>query len=415
MSLPAAAPTGGPGTDAVTVAPVAPGRLGVPLTVEEAARYLPALERWSAARRTELDALDKAALASPQGSGATPDLLLSLALWKAVADRAALLTATWAGGRVGAVERERLSTLVWGRLDTRVTAPGTPSGLLETAAGLAVSLPEACRLSDALVASLRVRLGLDLSAAEVTARLRALRAQLERIREQVGTEPAGRHQQEGAATAARLARRLADVRDKAGRGGDVDGLLGPLEIEASTAERDLIVGAARRREAASRLERARGLRTELEAREAALAQLVQQCVATVDPAPRYAVPDVSVLGPVPNTPAALDAYLDRLEQVSRAMSVVQGAYGQALRDHEELVARLDALRAKATALGVAEQPDLRRGHALAAETLERRPCPMGIAQQLVALYLSYLGAATAPPRPRTATLDRTPRPEERHP
>ena len=43
------------------------------------------------------------------------------------------------------------------------------------------------------------------------------------------------------------------------RGGDVDGLLRPLEIEASTTERDLIVGAARRREAASRLDRARSL------------------------------------------------------------------------------------------------------------------------------------------------------------
>ncbi|GAA1435359.1 hypothetical protein GCM10009616_32230 [Microlunatus lacustris] len=399
MSLPApAAPAGRPGPAAeggTVIAPAAPGRLGTALALDAAARYLPALDRWVTARRTELDALDRAALASPHGSAATADLLLSMALWKSVADRAALLAATWAGGRVGPVEQERLSTLVWGRLDTRMTAPGSPAGVAEMAAGLAVSLPEACRLSDALVASLRVRLGLDLSVAEVTARLRALRAQLERIREQVGTEPPGTHQQQGAATAARLARRLAEVGDKAGRGGDVNGLLGPLEIEASTTERDLIVGAARRREAASRLDRARSLRTELEAREAALRQLVQRCVETVDPAPRYAVPDVSALGPVPNTPTALDAYLRRLEQVSRAMSVVQDAYGQALRDHEELVARLDALRAKATALGVADQPDLRRGHALTAETLARRPCPVRIAEQLVALYLSYLGAATA--------------------
>ncbi|CAA9314993.1 MAG: hypothetical protein AVDCRST_MAG48-2304 [uncultured Friedmanniella sp.] len=402
MSLPAATPAGGTApAEASAVAPVAPGRLGVAVSVDEAARYLPALERWVAARRTELDALDRAALASPHGSAATDDLLLSMALWKSVADRTALLSATWAGGRVGAVERERLSTLVWGRLDTRVTAPGPPGGLGEIAAGLAVSLPEACRLSDALVASLRVGLGLDLSTAEVTARLRALRAQLERIREQVGTEPPGSHQQQGAATAARLGRRLAEVGDKAGRGGDVDGLLGPLEIEASTVERDLIVGAARRREAASRLGRARGLRTELEAREAALQQLVQVCVETVEPAPRYAVPDVSALGPVPNTPALLDTYLGRLEQVSRAMAVVQGAYGQALRDHEELVARLDALRAKASALGVADQPDLHRASAMAAETLARRPCPSAIAEQLVALYVSYLTAATDPPRPRT--------------
>lgn len=386
-----------PGADVVVVAPPAPGRLGQAVEAGQAGSYLSALEHWVGARRTELDALDRAALESPHGSAATADLLLSMALWKAVADRYALLTATWSGGRVGPVERERLSTLVWGRLDTRMSAPGAPPGVAETAAGLAVSLPEACRLSDALAASLRVRLGLDLSAAEVTARLVALRAQLERIRDQVGTEPAGRHQQQGASSAARLSRRLAEVGDKAGRGGDVDGLLGPLEIEASTLERDLIVGAARRREAATRLVRARTLRTELEAREAALQQLVERCVATVDPAPRYAVPDVAVLGPVPNTPAELEVYLGRLEQVSRAMTVVQGAYGQALQDHAELAARLAAFRAKATALGVVGGTDLDRGYALATETLQRRPCPMPIAQQLVGLYVSYLAAATTAP------------------
>jgi hypothetical protein len=400
VSLPASwadVPAGG-GNGAAgepTAAPSAPGRLGVALEVAAAATYLAGLEAWVHARRAELDALDAAALASPRGSGATADLLLSMALWKAVSDRVALLMATWDGGRVGQLERERLSTLVWGRLDTRVTAPGSATGGTDGAAGLAVSLPEACRLSDSLVASLRVRLGLDLSAAEVTTRLRALRAQLERIRDQVGTEPAGTRQQTAAGTAARLGRRLAEVTDKAGRGGDVDGLLGPLEIEAATFERDLIVDAARRREAASRLTRARQLRTELEAREEALHELVARCVATVAPAPRYAVPDVSALGPVPNTPAALAAYLERLEQVSRAMAVVQTAYGQALADHDELEGRLEALHAKAVALDVADQPDVARGYALATETLHRHPCPTSIAEQLVGLYVSYLAAASS--------------------
>jgi len=78
--------------------------------------------------------------------------------------------------------------------------------------------------------------------------------------------------------------------------------------------------------------------------------------------------------------------------------VVQNAYGQALRDHDELVGRLEAFAAKATALGVAGQDDLSRGYALAAQTLQRRPCPMTIADQLVGLYASYLAAATAAPR-----------------
>ena len=41
----------------------------------------------------------------------------------------------------------------------------------------------------------------------------------------------------------------------------------------------------------------------------------ERCVATVDPAPRYAVPDVDGLGPLPNTAAALEAYEHRLDLV----------------------------------------------------------------------------------------------------
>ncbi len=395
MSLPVPTPQSGPGGavgDTVT-APAAPGRLGVPLEPTAAGRYLSELEHWCTLRRTELDALDAAALGSPAAAGgahaATSDLTLSMALWKAVSDRYTLLAATWDGGRVGAAERERLSTLVWGRLDTAgVDTSGLTAGD-GGGAGLALSLPEACRLSDSLVAALRVRLGLDLSDAEVTARLRALRAGIERIRDQVGLEPAGTRQQQ-AATSARLARRLADLTDKAGRGGDVAGLLGPLEIEAATFERDLIVGSATRQQVVSRLAAARRLRAELETRETALQQLVASCVATVEPAPRYAVPDVSALGPVPNTPAALELYLRRLEQVRRAMGMVQDAYGGALAEHAKLTSRLDALLAKARSTGLAGEPDLSRAYDLAAETLSRRPCRMRIAAQVVSLYASYL-------------------------
>ena len=84
-----------------------------------------------------------------------------MALWKAVADRHDLLVATWDSGRVGPTELARLSTLVWGRLDALPRPPiilcsDTPP---VPAGALAVSLPEACRLSDALAASLRARLG----------------------------------------------------------------------------------------------------------------------------------------------------------------------------------------------------------------------------------------------------------------
>ncbi|HSU35783.1 MAG TPA: hypothetical protein VLJ88_08985 [Propionibacteriaceae bacterium] len=359
-------------------APPAPGRMGAEIQPTEAMTYLEQLGRWRDERRTELDQLDEAALQAANGSAAIGDITLSMALWKAVSDRYEQLLATWESGRAGPTERTRLANLIWGRLDAA------------TASGLAVSLPEACRLSDALVSQLRVRLGLEVSGAETTARIRQLRAQMERIRDQVDLEPAGDAYQEAAKIQSRLARRLAELTDKSGRGGDVAGLLGPLEIEAATFERDLIVGGARRRDAAALVGRARATTADLEAREAALRALVEECVRTVDPAPRYAVPDVEHLGPVPNTAAQLEIYLRRLDQVGRAMSHAQDAYRQALAEHDELGGRLDAYRSKAVALKVAEVPDVARAYAMAREALDRRPCRMLLARQLVDLYQTYV-------------------------
>jgi hypothetical protein len=372
-------------------APVAPGQMGSALDPQAAQVYLDELGRWRDGRRYELDELDKAALQAPTGSAATGDILLSMALWKAVSDRYELLLATWNSGRVGVTELMRMSTLIWGRLDTG------------TASGLTVSLPEACRLSDALLSQLRVKLGLDPSGMEITERIRQLRAQMERIREQIDLEPAGAAQQQAALDQSRLARRLRELAEKAGRGGDVAGSLGPLEIEAATFERDLIVNAARRRDAAALVQRARAQRADLEAREAALRSIVEECVRRVDPAPRYAVPDTAALGPVPNTRDELEGYLRRLDQVSRAMTIAQTAYAKALRDHEELDSRLEAYRAKATAKGVAEVPDVARAYELARNALDEQPSRMVLAEQLVAVYQTYLQTTRAPLAAHPAT------------
>ena len=364
-------------------APVAPGQMGAALDAQAAQVYLDELGRWRDGRRQELDELDKAALQTASGSEATGDILLSMALWKAVSDRYELLLATWNSGRVGVTELTRLSTLIWGRLDAA------------TASGLSVSLPEACRLSDALLSQLRVKLGLDPSGLEITERIRQLRAQMERIREQIDLEPAGAGQQEAALDQSRLARRLKDVAEKAGRGGDVVGLLAPLEIEAATFERDLIVNSARRRDAAALVRRAREQRADLEAREAALRGIVQDCVRRVDPAPRYAVPDAAALGPVPNTREELENYLRRLDQVSRAMTIAQTAYAKALQDHSELDSRLEVYRAKAQATGVAEVADVARAYELARHALDERPSRTALAEQLVAVYQTYLRTTPA--------------------
>jgi hypothetical protein len=370
-------------------APLAPGRMGSTLDVQAAQVYLEALGRWRDGRRHELDELDKAALQAATGSAATGDILLSMALWKAVSDRYELLLATWNSGRVGATELTRMATMIWGRLDT------------SSASGLSVSLPEACRLSDALLSQLRVKLGLDPSGMEITERIRQLRAQMERIREQIDLEPAGAAQQQAAFEQSRLARRLKEIAEKAGRGGDVAGVLGPLEIEAATFERDLIVNGARRRDAAALVQRAREQRADLEAREVTLRSIVEDCVRRVDPAPRYAVPDTAALGPVPNTREELEGYLRRLDQVSRAMTIAQTAYAKALHDHSELDSRLEAYRAKADATGVAEVPDVAQAYELARHALDERPSRMVLAEQLVTVYQTYL--QTTPRRTDRAT------------
>ena len=159
------------------ITPEPPGRIGTAITPEEALHYLEALGVWRDQRRAELDLLDQAALAAPDASSMTGDVMLSMALWKAVADRHDLLVATWDSGRVGPAGWERLSTLIWGRLDATLDPrlaqrPDVPS----SSGALAVSLPEAMRLSDALAASLRTRPSLAPTDAHSTSRPPALRA-----------------------------------------------------------------------------------------------------------------------------------------------------------------------------------------------------------------------------------------------
>ncbi|WP_435771536.1 hypothetical protein [Nocardioides sp. SYSU DS0651] len=366
-----------------TTAPQAPGRLGEALDPAAIQRYLGELDTWLRVRRSELDELDQAALGAGRGGELAGDMSLALALWKAISDRYQLVFATWDGGRVLQQERERISALIWGRLDGATELPG----------GLAVSLPEAGRLCDALTGQLRTRLALVPGADESAARIRELRAQLERIRDQVALEPALTRDRSVDQLAGLMAR-LQDVTARAERGADVGGLLGPLEVEATMFERDLIVGNARRRDARDQVLSARELRADLEQREAALEKLAATCVATVDPAPRYAVPDVEALGPVPVTPDAIGPYLKKLDRVSQALEIAQHAYADALAEHQQLVGLLDAYVAKAAAAGVAAHPDLADAERAARSVIERRPTPMTVARQLVTTYQTWLAKET---------------------
>ncbi|GEP33234.1 hypothetical protein NSZ01_10020 [Nocardioides szechwanensis] len=370
-------------------APAAPGRMGQAVEPALLQSYLGELEAWVRGRKTELDELDTAALAANRGADVASDMALSLALWKAVSDRYQLVFATWDGGRVLQAEREKLSTLIWGRLDGASSLPG----------GLVVSLPEACRLSDALAGQLRTRLSLVPGADAAAARIKGLRAQCERLRDQVGLEPA--NGRDGAVRElAGLMSRLEAVAEKAERGADVGGLLAPLEHDATRFERDLIVGNARRRDARGQVQRARELRADLEARESALTHLAETCVRTVDPAPHYAIPDVDALGPIPNTPDTIGPYLDRLDRVGQALSLAQEKYAAALAEHAELGELLEAYVAKARALGVADRDDLRDSEHQARAVLARQPAPMAVCRQLVSTYQTWLNQLGSTARSR---------------
>ena len=365
--------TVGPST--LAVAPAAPGRLGAPLDVDAARGYLLALGQWRDARKRELDLLDEASLRAAEPDLYTPDVTLSMSLWQAVDDRYAELMRVWDDGRVDLVARDTLARLVWARLEN----------------GLGVNLVEACRLSDALAAQLRARLAFDPRAAESGARVAALRAALERLRELVKQEPTW------AAQVELLVARVDDVASRAVRGADVDGVLAGLEADAARAERDLVVTTARRRNAARSAERAAAelvtdrLRVEnetraLSAREDRARELAARCVAAVADPPRLAVPDVEALGPVPQDRAGLDTYLRRLGTVARALEMVERAYGAPLDELDELRGLLGGYLTRAARSGRASDPAVARAAAAARAALDAVPARPADVRALVTRF-----------------------------
>ena len=366
-------------------APNAPGKLGTPVEVQEAMTYLGLLGAWIQQRRTELDALDATILATPDRAQLTNDMMLSLSVWQAIKNRYDLLLATWDSGRVGPTERARLSALIWGHLDDTLPDSGPPTPGSAAISGLSVSLPEACRLSDALAGQLRSRLNRSPEADQLGGRLRDLRAQVERLRDQAKLEPPAT-QPAVLAQVEDISARTEDLAGKSDRGGDIGGLLGPLEIRAATMERDLIVGNTKRRQAQDKLARARELLEALQLRETALNDLVTRTVESVTPAPKYAVPNVAALGPVPSSASQLDGYLVKLGSVSKAMQIVQDAYGKALDDRKALTDRLSHEVSTAQQAGVASDADVAALGGVVESFLARRPAPTQVVASLLDAY-----------------------------
>lgn len=304
-------------------APEAPGTIGQQIEPMAAGRYLNDLMGWVDARKAELDSLDHAVQASRYSEELTRDIALNLQIWHAIQARVTRFRQIWDGGRVGAREREQLSNAIWSRMDNDDQATAQLSGL---------SLPEACKLSDALTSQLRTRLQLDPSGAEVLGKVRSLQAGLERIRDQIALEPAQLRPQANAVLDG-LNDRLAAIEEKISRGGDVGGLIGPLEMDAARFERDLIITAATRRAQPNTPpapDATDQLYQRLTKREAELRELVDQVVASVEQPPKYAVPSLAALGEPPVTGPEREAFASRLALIDQAMDQVEQAYRAAL-------------------------------------------------------------------------------------
>ncbi len=396
MTPPPTGPTqtaGAAGTGAI--APTAPGSLGVPVHAGEAQTYLSALREWVAQRRADLGEVDAAVLklTAAEQVSITTDLTVALTFWKAVNDRLTLLQTTFDGGRVGPKEAERLSTLIHGRLDSNTTSDLS----LPSSGSLAVSLPEACRLLDSLTRTLQARASLAPGAAEATQRITLARAGVERVRDQLPLVPTGSERDEAATHLGRLDRRVTDLVERARRGADIGGIIGPLEIELSTLERDLIVASAERANAAKdRVQTAQWVE-ELDARGAAIHALERACLAAISPAPHLAIPNVRALGPVPQGRADLTAYRLKLDRVSRALDLAHETYAAGLAERDEIVGLAGAVMAMATTTLASNLPDesradLRELRSRLEGALAFTPMPLARSRALAAAYQSYVDA-----------------------
>src|SRR5262249_8763167 len=117
--------------------------------------------------------------------------------------------------------------------------------------------------------------------------------------------------------------------------------------------------------------------------------------------PRLAVPDVTVLGPVPPIPdgpdapgtwtavrAALDAYVAQLDRAAAGLAEAGRRYTAPLAERAELRGLAEADRAKAAAAGAAlvEDPALDAQFASVRSELWRAPCDVVTARRVVETY-----------------------------
>ena len=263
-------------------------------------------------------------------------MTLSMALWKAVADRHQLLLAVWDGGRVLEADRERLATLIHGRLDATLDpavlaksasdqrAPGTPPPRWRSRCPRPVGCPTRSPASCGSGSP---------STRPPTRTPRASRISAPRwsgsatrsASSPTTAAPGAQHTWDELAAPDPGRHRARPARRRRGRPARPPGeRRGPVRARPDR----------RRRASAGRTATRRSPRpscgpTCWPGRRPSPSSR-QRCVEAVDPAPHYAVPDVEALGPVPTAPAELAAYRARLGRVGDAMNLAHASYAAAL-------------------------------------------------------------------------------------
>ena len=360
-------------------APEPSGSPGEPAGDHELEVYLQELGRWRLRREHELTAIDAATRTHDDRESLNAHVTESMKLWHAVAQRHDLLLSTWDDGGTSADTRLVLNQLIWGLLEQ-------PDG---DAQSLALSLPEATRLSDSLTVALRAQVGIDDDLTDPQDRIVSLRDDLARLREHARTVEPGR-QAETEAVLAELEGRLGDTRERLTEGADVTVQLGALQTELAMVERELLLTDARARHDRADPDQVVAEREELLARGEAVRSLAQRALETINPAPRLGIPDVAALGEVPTDEDELTTYVGNLERVSRALDQAHSTYAAALAEYADLADRAQRLAKTLAGCGAPTSVDLAGMLTAAKESLNNRPADIQRAAALVAAQEAYL-------------------------
>ncbi|WP_161964930.1 hypothetical protein [Ornithinimicrobium cerasi] len=358
------------------VAPVPPAAPGMVPEDGATDHYLSELARWRIHRDHELRALDALTRTHADREDLNADITFSMTLWHSIVQRHDLLLSTWQDTKEGTGQQEWVARLIWGVLEL-------PDG---DGQALAIALPEALRLSDALAASLRARVRGD-DELPLEERLSATQQDLLRVRAGVeSADPAvGGRLTERLVAAEELAAELTPTSD------DALGRLGQLESATALLERDLIIAGTSAVHARADAGQAQDERDHLVARGEAVRSLAERVLNTLRPAPRLGIPDVTALGEVPTDENDLAAYVANLERVGRALDQAHTTYAAALAEYADLVDRAERLGRTLAGCGAPTSVDLAGMLTATKQSLHNRPADIQRASALVASQEAYLG------------------------